>query len=51
MLIDFNRWGPRYQSMMFWAVLVLTVVCFIPLAYFVMAPVFGVNPGNVASGM
>ena len=51
MLIDFNSWGPRYQRIMFWAVLALTVVCFLPLAYFVMAPVFGINPGNIASGV
>lgn len=51
MLIDFNPWAARYQRVMFWAVLVLTVVCFIPLAYFVMAPVFGINPGNIASGV
>lgn len=51
MLIDFVPWAARYQRSMFWVVLGLSVVCFVPLAYFVLAPLFGINPGNVASGM
>ncbi len=51
MLIDFVPWAARYQRSMFWVALGLSVVCFVPLAYFVLAPLFGINPGNVASGM
>ncbi len=39
MLIDFWRKGVRYQKTLFAVVLVVTVVAFIPLAYYVMAPV------------
>ncbi len=51
MLIDFWPKGARYQSAMFVAVMVLTIVCFLPMAYFVIAPAFGINPGNMAAGM
>jgi succinate dehydrogenase / fumarate reductase cytochrome b subunit len=51
MLIDFWPKGARYQGVMFAAVMVLTIVSFLPMAYFVIAPVFGINPGNIASGM
>lgn len=51
MLIDFVPWAARYQRSMFWVALGLSIVCFVPLAYFVLAPLFGINPGNVASGM
>jgi succinate dehydrogenase / fumarate reductase cytochrome b subunit len=39
MVIDFWSKGVRYQVLMFVAVLVLTVVGFIPLAYFVVEPI------------
>jgi succinate dehydrogenase / fumarate reductase cytochrome b subunit len=51
MLIDFWPKGARYQRALFATVMVLTIVCFLPMAYFVIAPVFGINAGNTASGM
>jgi succinate dehydrogenase / fumarate reductase cytochrome b subunit len=51
MLIDFWPKGARYQRIMFATVMVLTIVCFLPMAYFVMAPVFGLPASNTASGM
>jgi succinate dehydrogenase cytochrome b subunit len=51
MLIDFWPKGARYQGIMFATVMVLTIVCFLPMAYFVMAPVFGLPASNTASGM
>ncbi len=50
-LIDFWPKGARYQRIMFATVMVLTIVCFLPMAYFVMAPVFGLPASNTASGM
>jgi succinate dehydrogenase / fumarate reductase, cytochrome b subunit len=50
-LIDFWPRGARYQGLMFATVMVLTIVCFLPMAYFVMAPVFGLPASNTASGM
>jgi len=38
MLIDFLSKGVHYQKIMFYIVLALAVVCFIPMAYFVIAP-------------
>ncbi|HYT34462.1 MAG TPA: succinate dehydrogenase, cytochrome b556 subunit [Ktedonobacteraceae bacterium] len=38
MVIDFWSRGVRYQLLMFVIVMVLTVVGFIPIAYFVLAP-------------
>jgi len=51
MLIDFWPKGVRYQRGMFAAVMVLTIVCFLPMAYFVIAPVFVLPASNTASGM
>src|SRR5947209_19982297 len=51
MLIDFVPRAVRYQRSMFWAAIVFSVVCFIPIAYYVMAPIFGVSVGNTASGI
>jgi succinate dehydrogenase / fumarate reductase cytochrome b subunit len=51
MLIDFVPWCVRYQRSMFWAVMALTILGFIPVAYFVIGPVFGLHLGNTASGM
>ncbi|HET7639178.1 MAG TPA: succinate dehydrogenase, cytochrome b556 subunit, partial [Ktedonobacteraceae bacterium] len=39
MVIDFWRKGVRYQVLMFVIVLVITVVGFIPLAYYILYPV------------
>jgi succinate dehydrogenase / fumarate reductase cytochrome b subunit len=38
MLIDFTRRGVHYQRAMFAIALVLAIVCFIPMALFVVAP-------------
>jgi succinate dehydrogenase / fumarate reductase cytochrome b subunit len=43
-LIDFWATGYKYQQVMFYIVLALTIVSFIPMAYYVLAPVFGVCP-------
>jgi len=51
MLIDFWPRGARYQRILFATVMLLTIVCFLPMAYFVMAPVFGLPASNTASGM
>ena len=50
-LIDFWPKGARYQRAMFVAVIVLTIAGFLPMAYFVVAPIFGLNVGNTAAGM
>jgi len=39
-LIDFWPRAVRYQGAMFAAVMVLTILCFVPMGYFVIAPVF-----------
>ena len=51
MLIDFVPEAARYQRSMFWTVLFLTILCFVPIAYFVLGPIFGLHTGNIASGM
>lgn len=43
-LIDFWPAGYKYQQAMFYIVLALTIVLFIPTVYYIMAPVFGVCP-------
>lgn len=43
-LIDFWAAGYKYQSQMFYVVLVVTILCFLPMAYFVAAPIFGICP-------
>src|SRR5712692_6778757 len=50
-LIDFWPKGVRYQGIMFAAVMVLSIVCFLPMAYFVIAPIFGLPASNTASGI
>ena len=50
-LIDFWPRGVRYQGLMFAIVMVLSIVCFLPMAYFVVAPIFGLPASNTASGM
>lgn len=50
MLIDFVPEAVRYQKSMFWAVMILTVVLALPIAYFVVLPIF--QPHAIsASGM
>ncbi|HLI06027.1 MAG TPA: succinate dehydrogenase, cytochrome b556 subunit [Ktedonobacteraceae bacterium] len=51
MLIDFWPKAVRYQATMFVIVLVVTIVCFLPMAYFVIGPVFGWPTGNMPAGM
>jgi succinate dehydrogenase / fumarate reductase cytochrome b subunit len=51
MVIDFWPKGVRYQRLMFAVVLLLSIVCFLPMAYFVVAPIFGLPASNTASGM
>lgn len=43
-LIDFWPAGYKYQQAMFYIVLVVTIVSFLPMAYYVMAPAFGICP-------
>jgi succinate dehydrogenase / fumarate reductase, cytochrome b subunit len=51
MLIDFWPKGARYQRMMFVVVMVVTILIFLPAAYFVLGPIFGLPTGNTAQGM
>jgi succinate dehydrogenase / fumarate reductase cytochrome b subunit len=51
MLIDFWPKAVRFQATMFAIVLVASVVCFLPMAYFVIGPVFGWPTGNMPAGM
>lgn len=50
-VIDFWPKGARYQGIMFASVMILTIVCFLPMAYFVVAPIFGWPASNTAGGM
>ncbi len=43
-LIDFWPAGHKYQQAMFYIVLVVTIVSFVPMAIYIMAPVFGYCP-------
>ncbi|HEX8995640.1 MAG TPA: succinate dehydrogenase, cytochrome b556 subunit [Ktedonobacterales bacterium] len=43
-LIDFWPSGYKYQQAMFYIVLAVTILSFVPMAYYVIAPVFGVCP-------
>lgn len=43
-LVDFWPAAHKYQRQMFYVVLAATILCFIPIAYFVVAPIFGVCP-------
>ena len=44
MIIDFWPAGHKYQRAMFWGVVIIAVAGFIPMSYFVVAPIFGVCP-------
>ena len=50
MIIDFWPKGARYQASMFWAVMILTIICFIPTGYFVIAPVLHLPTSTAAFG-
>jgi succinate dehydrogenase / fumarate reductase cytochrome b subunit len=39
-LIDFWPKGVKYQGIMFVTVLVLTILCFVPMAYVIIKPIF-----------
>jgi succinate dehydrogenase / fumarate reductase cytochrome b subunit len=43
-IVDFWPNGYKYQRALFYAALALSIICFIPMAFFVMAPVFGFCP-------
>ena len=43
-LIDFWPAGYKYQQAMFYIVLAITIVSFLPMAYYIMAPAFGICP-------
>ena len=44
MIIDFWPAGHKYQKQMYYAVIILAIAGFIPMAYFVVAPIFGACP-------
>jgi succinate dehydrogenase / fumarate reductase cytochrome b subunit len=50
-LIDFWPRAARYQALMFGIVVAVTLVGFLGMAWFVIAPIFGINPGNTAGMM
>lgn len=43
-LIDFWAAGYKYQRQLFYGAIAISVLGFIPMAYFVVAPIFGVCP-------
>jgi succinate dehydrogenase cytochrome b subunit len=43
-IVDFWPNGHKYQRGLFYTALALSIICFIPMAFFVMAPVFGFCP-------
>lgn len=50
-LIDFWASGYKYQQVMFYIVLAVTIIGFVPMAYFVVAPIFGICPqGGCTAG-
>ena len=51
MIIDFWPKGARYQGVMFAIVMILTIICFLPMGYFVIGPVFGWPTGNMVGGI
>jgi succinate dehydrogenase / fumarate reductase, cytochrome b subunit len=50
-LIDFWPRAARYQGLMFGIVMVITIISFVGLGWFIIAPIFGVNLGNAGSMM
>ena len=50
-LIDFWPKAVRYQNLMFGIVLLVTILGFIPMAIYVVGPIFHLNLGNMAAGM
>lgn len=50
-LIDFWPKATRFQGTMFAIVMVLTLICFLGLAWYIIAPIFGVQLGNMPADM
>ena len=50
-LIDFWPKAARFQAVMFAIVMAVTLVSFLGLGWFVIAPIFNINVGNMAAGM
>jgi succinate dehydrogenase / fumarate reductase cytochrome b subunit len=50
-LIDFWPKASRFQGTLFVIVLALTILCFLGLGWYIIAPIFGVNLGNMPAGM
>ena len=50
-LIDFWPKAARFQGRMFAIVLAVTILCFIAFGFFILAPIFGVNLGNMPADM
>ena len=50
-LIDFWPKASRFQGAMFLIVMVLTILCFLGIGWYIVAPIFGVNLGNMPAGM
>lgn len=43
-LIDFWPAAYKYQRQMFYVVMIATIVCFLPMAFFIVTPIFGYCP-------
>jgi succinate dehydrogenase / fumarate reductase cytochrome b subunit len=43
-VVDFWPGGHKYQRQMFWGVVALSIAGFIPMAYYVISPIFGQCP-------
>ncbi|HEY0752815.1 MAG TPA: succinate dehydrogenase, cytochrome b556 subunit [Ktedonobacteraceae bacterium] len=50
-LIDFWPKASRFQGTMFLIVMALTILCFLGLGWYIIAPIFGVNMGNTPSAI
>jgi succinate dehydrogenase / fumarate reductase cytochrome b subunit len=50
-LIDFWSKASRFQGTMFLIVMILTILCFLGIGWYIIAPIFGVNLGNMPAGM
>jgi succinate dehydrogenase / fumarate reductase cytochrome b subunit len=50
-LIDFWPSGYKYQQQMFYGVLALSVLSFVPMAFYVIAPIFGSCPQGNCPGL
>lgn len=49
LIIDFWPAGHKYQRQMFYAAVALSIAGFIPMAFFVVAPIFGRCPGGAGN--